>query len=105
MLKWFLAAALLAMLADEYSTWLCLSMPPVPGIVIYEANPFALLLFNKLGVTYGILLDIVIRIVPTLLLVWLKVVPDKIYCIALGLATLLTAAAAVNNFVIYFQLS
>ena len=97
-LVWTLTIVFIALqLADFYTTWACLHQP-IPGWEALEINPISALLFERLGLVPGLVLDTTLG---TGVIVWLARVRYLKYRLKIGLLvflTFITACAVVNNY-------
>ncbi len=86
-------------LADNTTTFLCLRAP-VPGYEVIEANPAAAWLFDAIGLTQGLVLEMVITTIAIAFLVETPRVPPRIKLALLVVLAALPAWAAVNNLMV-----
>ena len=82
--------------ADHWTTWLCLRSP-VSGWDVSEANPMAKILFDSAGLVPGLAIDSLITLVAIGFLVSTVVLSSKSKIVLLGLISLSTAYAVINN--------
>jgi hypothetical protein len=83
-------------LADNATTFLCLHRP-IPGFTVVEVNPFARWLFNSVGLTEGLLIEMIITLAAVGFLVFSKRLSPQIKLIVLTVLIVLPAWAVVNN--------
>lgn len=96
MLRLLAGSSLLLTGADHWTTWLCLRSP-VSGWEVTEANPIADWLFQSTGLVPGLAIDSLITLFAVAFLLLTAALPDTIKIAFLGLITLTTGYAVVNN--------
>lgn len=96
MLRLFAGSSLLLTGADHVTTWLCLR-GPVSGWEVTEANPVAEWLFEAAGLVPGLMIDSLITLVAVGFLVVTASLPTALKTAFLGLITLTTGYAVLNN--------
>ena len=82
--------------ADNATTFLCLHRP-IPGFTVVEANPFARWLFDSIGLTEGLLVEMIITLAAVGFLVFSKRLSPQVKLIVLTVLIALPAWAVVNN--------
>ena len=83
-------------LLDNATTFLCLSAP-VEGFQVVEANPFARWLFEAIGLTEGLVVEMLITCAAVGFLVFTKRLPPRVQLTLLLILVVLPAWAVVNN--------
>jgi hypothetical protein len=95
------AVALLCNGLDNWTTYACLSTE-VPGVEMYEANPLAAWAFGAVGLTEGLLIEMVLCVFAVLFLMHSKRLTGALrYGLLAGLAILPGTAAAWNVHVMW----
>ena len=87
---WVLSAA------DHWTTWMCLR-EAIPGWDAAEANPIAAMLFGKVGLEMGLLLDSVLTVVLGVFLYVTNIMPAWAKIGFLAFFCILTSAAVYGN--------
>jgi hypothetical protein len=96
MLRLLALLTLLLTTADHWTTWLCLHAP-VPGWNVSEANPAASWLFESTGLLPGLLIDSAITLAAVAFLVTTRALPRRAKLGFLGVISLCTGYAVLNN--------
>lgn len=82
--------------ADHWTTYLCLHQP-IDGWIVTEANPIAELLFESAGLAVGLAIDSLVTLAAVLFLVTTSLFHRQVKMGFLGIITLSTGYAVVNN--------
>lgn len=90
---------LLFNVADNATTFLCLRQP-VPGYEVFEANPVARWLFDAIGLTEGLALEMAITTGAVAFLIWTGRISHPARLLLLGILTVLPAWASANNLMV-----
>ena len=96
MLRVFVVTTILLTCADHWTTYLCLSAP-VDGWNVVEANPVAEWLFQKAGLSAGLLIDSAITFGAVAFLATTPVFGRPLKTSLLAVITIFTGYAVVNN--------
>jgi hypothetical protein len=86
-------------IADNTTTFLCLRHP-VEGFEVVEANPVARWLFGSIGLTEGLVLEMLITTGAIAFLVLTRRVSIRTKLLLLTVLALLPAWAAINNLLV-----
>jgi len=86
-------------LLDNLTTFLCLRAP-VAGFDVVEANPFARLLFDGVGLVPGLLLETAVTTCTVAFLVWSARISRPLRFGLLTVLALLPAWASLNNLLV-----
>jgi hypothetical protein len=103
MLPFFAGLAFAFSLADHWTTYLCLRTK-IAGWEVTEANPLAALLFERLGLVEGLLVDTLITFVVLTFLVRTDRIARPWKLAALGVLIGTTGWAVANNLQAVHQL-
>jgi len=96
MLRVLAGSSLLLTGADHWTTWLCLR-GPVAGWEVTEANPIADWLFQSAGLVPGLAIDSIVTLAAVAYLLFSSAVPNVLKTAFLGLITVTTGFAVLNN--------
>ena len=96
MLRLLAGSSLLLTGADHLTTWLCLRSP-VSGWEVTEANPIADWLFDSTGLVAGLAIDSLITVFAVAFLLVTSAIPRAVKVGFLGLITITTGYAVINN--------
>jgi len=96
MLRLLAGSSLFLTGADHLTTWLCLR-DPVVGWEVTEANPVADWLFQVAGLVPGLVIDSAITLAAVAFLLITATLPDVLKSAFLGLITVTTGYAVLNN--------
>lgn len=86
-------------LADNATTFVCLRQP-VPGFEVFEANPLAAWLFDKVGLVEGLVFEMLITTAAVTFLVWTTRLSGRLRLGILAILVALPAWAAANNMLV-----
>jgi hypothetical protein len=81
---------------DHWTTWMCLQ-EAVPGWDAFEANPIAAMLFEKVGLETGLLIDSIVTLGIGIYLYITNVIPAWVKISFLAFVCILTSAAVYGN--------
>ena len=96
MLRLFALTTVLLTCADHWTTYLCLHAP-VEGWTVAEANPVAEWLFDQAGLTAGLAIDTLLTLGAIVFLVGTGLFDHRVKLGLLGVLTLSTGYAVLNN--------